>query len=78
MEEFTTQDLIEELQAHYHEVREPGGVTVDEWAKAQNINKENARMQLSRAVDRGLLTKQKARVNGRRMFVCYKAIAAEE
>ena len=78
MEEFTTQDLIEELQAHYHDERKPGGVTVAEWAEAQNITKSHAGMQLSRLLDEGMLTKQKARVDGRRIFVFYKVTSANE
>ena len=71
-EEFTTEDLIAELKAHYHQERKPGGVTVAEWASAQDITKNNAGMQLSRLLDEGILTKQKARVNGHRVFVYYK------
>lgn len=71
-EEFTTEDLIAELQEYYHQERKPGGVTVAEWALAQDITKGNAGMQLSRLLDKGMLTKQKARVNGHRVFVYYK------
>ena len=77
-EEFTTEDLIAELQAYHNEERKPGGVTVEEWAEASDINKDQARQQLNRMLDKGLLTKQKARVNGERVFVFYKVTAAEE
>ena len=72
MEEFTTQDLIAELQIYYNEERKPGGVTAIEWGEAQGTTPECARMQLQRMLDDGVLTKEKARVDGRRMFVYYK------
>jgi len=76
MEEFTTQDLIAELQA-YHEPmpdRREGGVTISEWAQAQNISIRLAQKQLDELVERGMLFKEFARTSPQgRGYVYYKA-----
>ena len=72
MEIFTTKDLIKELQAYVNEERELGGVTVAEWAEAQGVTHDYARKQLAKMIGDGILTRKKARVDGRRTFVYYK------
>jgi predicted transcriptional regulator len=71
-EEFTTADLIDELQAYVNEERPPGGVTVNEWAKAECCSKNLASARLLFLVEEGVLTRVKARVDGRRRWVYYK------
>jgi len=74
VEEFTTQDLIEELQAYCkRDERKPGGVTITEWAEAQGLRRDNARIQLKRMCDEGVLFREKPRVDGTPTFVYYKA-----
>ena len=76
MENFTTQDLIEELQ-QYHQptpARREGGVTIGEWAKAQNISIRLAGKQLDELVEQGMLVKEFARTSPQgRGYVYYKA-----
>ena len=75
--EFDTNDLIKELQEYAGGgERKPGGVTVWEWADAQNVSFANATNQLSQLFRDGILTRRKYRTNGSRMvFVYYKASA---
>ena len=75
-EEFTTADLIDELQEYVDEERKPGGVTPNEWAIAQGTSLQNARNYLDSLVLKGMMVKRKARVDGRRRFVYYKATPA--
>ena len=75
MEEFTTQDLIAELQAYHQPTpeRREGGVTISEWAKAQNISLRLATAQLDELVEQGVLVKEFARLSAQgRGFVYYK------
>ncbi len=73
-EEFTTADLIDELQAYVGGgEREPGGVTVDEWAETQGISRHNAQQVLYGMFKEGKLTRRKHRVAGPLVFVYYKA-----
>ena len=73
MEEFTTADLIAELKEHYYQDRRPGGVTANEWAEVQDITESTARGQLNKLAKGGILTKEKARAEGRIKWVYYKA-----
>ncbi len=73
-EEFTTADLIDELQAYVGGgEREPGGVTACEWAKAEGVSENNAGTTLGKLFKAGKLTRRKYRVEGRAVFVYYKA-----
>ncbi len=72
-EEFTTADLIDELQAYVGGgEREPGGVTTEEFAEAQGIDENNGGNTLRKLFKDGKLTRRKYRVNGRMTFVYYK------
>ena len=76
METFTTQDLIAELQEYQQPIpdRREGGVTLTEWAKAQNISVRLAQKQLDEFVEQGKLIKEYARTSPQgRGFVYYKA-----
>ena len=58
MEEFTTQDLIEELQAYAPprlSIRKEGGVTSTEFAEKQGISRRTARKWLNQKVDEGVM-----------------------
>ena len=74
--EFTTADLIKELHAYINEDRKPGGVSVREWAEAEEITTQHACNQLGKLLEEGSLTRAKARVDGRRCWVYYKATPA--
>ena len=60
MESFTTQDLIAELQEYNppRAVRREGGLTVVDWAEAQNISTRQALVELDKLVDDGALVKE--------------------
>ena len=73
--DFTTEDLINELQAYHQPVadRRPGGVTATEWAEAQNISESIARKQLKQLAADGVLIKEHCRLAPRAMgYVYYK------
>ncbi len=72
-EEFTTADLIDELQAYVNDERAPGGVTAKEWANVKGVAVTTASNELLDLMVRGVLTRRKYRVNGHRQFVYYKA-----
>ena len=74
MENFTTADLIAELQ-QYHLTAVPrreGGVTIIEWAQAQGISDTAARKQLKKLVAKGVLEREWTLDGGNRMFVYYR------
>jgi hypothetical protein len=63
-EEFTTEDLIEELQKLHPPIRrrQAGeGVTIMEWSKAQGVGDRRACEQLRNLMQEGKLTRQKMR-----------------
>lgn len=72
-EEFTTADLIDELQAYIANERPPGGVTAKEWAKEKEVTEQCAGGHLRALMDKGVLTRRKYSVDGHRIFVYYKA-----
>lgn len=74
MEEFTTQDLIAELQQYHRTAapRRPGGVTIDEWSEAQDISDTMARKQLQKLLKRGILERVWTLDNGSRFWVYYR------
>lgn len=76
-EEFTTDDLIAELQEHIPPilVRKPGGVTCKEWAIAQSINSSTAHTQLIELVEKGILYRERARGESKPFWVYYKVKA---
>ena len=74
-ETFTTQDLITELQQHIqiYAPRREGGITIMEWAEAQEISDTAARNQLKKLIARGILEREWAITqDGIRMWVYYK------
>ena len=62
--DFTTEDLIQELQQYHQPIpdRRPGGVTVLEWAESQNISDKFARKQLRQLVADGVLVEEFCRL----------------
>ncbi len=72
-EDFDTNDLLAELQAYVNNERRPGGVTRAEWAENQGIHANRAGGELTKLVEDGVLIREKYRVDGRKMFVYYKA-----
>ena len=76
MEEFTNQDLIEELQDYYGPPtpdRREGGITILEWAEIQNISDKKATKQLNRKVDEGKMVREWMRLGPHaRGWVYYK------
>ncbi len=74
METFTTQDLIEELQQHQLTAvpRREGGVTIIEWAQAQEVSETAARKQFRKLMNKGILEREWTLDCGNRMFVYYK------
>ena len=75
MTDFTTEDLIQELQAYHQPMqdRRPGGVTVIEWAESQNISDKRARKQLRQLVADGVLVEEHCRLAPNAQgFVYYK------
>ena len=77
METFTTQDLINELQAHQQPIveRQEGGITIQEWAIAQGISDTAARMQLKKMVEAGVLFREWGMCDdGERRLIYYKTV----
>lgn len=80
MEKFTTEDLIEELRQYHQPLadRKDGGITVQEWADAQNVSEKLAARQLKKLMEDGVLvrewSKQKAHSLG---WVYYKKTRPE-
>jgi predicted transcriptional regulator len=77
MESFTTQDLIEELQQYQQTAtpRREGGVTIIEWAEAQNpsISDTASRKQLKKLMDQGIIEREwSVCPDGIRRWVYYK------
>jgi predicted transcriptional regulator len=75
MESFTTQDLIEELQQYQQTAtpRREGGVTIDEWAEAQDISDTAARKQLEKLMKQGVIEREwSVCPDGIRRWVYYK------
>ena len=75
METFTDQDLIDELQKYHQpaQQRREGGVTQQEWARAQDIDPRTAGDQLNEMMDNGILCRKRQRCeDGRFRFVYYK------
>jgi predicted transcriptional regulator len=74
METFTTQDLIAELQEYQLTAvpRREGGVTINEWAQAQEISETAARKQLRRLMTEGILEREWTLDGGNRMYVYYR------
>ena len=70
-QEFTTEDLIAELQEYWDEDRDPGGVTTKEFAEAEGCTTETARGRLN-ALLKTKLERRKARVKGHKVWVYYK------
>jgi predicted transcriptional regulator len=73
---FTTQDLIDELQAYHKPTaeRREGGVSAAEWAEAQNISTKTARKELKKMMDDGLLVREKTWLAPRAIgWVYYRA-----
>ena len=75
MEEFTTQDLIEELQRYHPPIEErTGGVTQQEWAKSQGIRPRSGGDLLNEMLDEGILYRLRQRcADGIVRYVYYKA-----
>ena len=71
MANFTTEDLIAEIQEYLSEDRDPGGVTVGEFAEAQETSRQTASAQLNNLLGTKL-ERRKFRVDGRRCWVYYK------
>ncbi len=74
MESFTTEDLIAELQ-QYHQTAVPrreGGVTIAEWAEAQEFSETAARKQFKKLMAKGILEREWTLDGGNRMYVYYK------
>ena len=74
-ETYTTQDLINELQAHQQPIieRQEGGITHQEWADAQGISDTAGRSQLKKMMAEGLLTRELQMCNdGNRRYVYYR------
>ena len=76
METFTDQDLIAELQEFCPPMKErtEGGITRQEWAKAQGLDPRSAGNQLNKMVDKGLLWRERQRCeDGIVRLVYYKS-----
>ena len=75
MEEFTTQDLIAELQA-FHPPRpqfREGGLTIAAWAEAQNISEKSAAKELEIMQEEGTLFREWAQIKKHSLgWVYYK------
>jgi uncharacterized phage protein gp47/JayE len=74
-EEFTTEDLVRELQAHQQPIieRQEGGITHQEWAIAQGVSDTAGRNQLKKMMAEGLLTREWQMCgDGNRRYVYYK------
>jgi len=73
-QEYSTADLIAEVVNHTGGgERPPGGVSVSEYATAEEIRTNSANMILTELFKEGMLTRRKYRVGGKLVFVYYKA-----
>ncbi|MHC4196084.1 MAG: hypothetical protein ACYSQZ_09150 [Planctomycetota bacterium] len=74
-EEFTAEDLLEELQQFHSPIseRREGGITAGEYAKAQGCSRKTARRRLNEFVDEGLLIKERCKMLQGRVYVYYRA-----
>ncbi len=74
METFTDQDLIAELQQYQPPVENrTGGITQEEWSKAQNVDIWRASRQLNKFLEEGkVIVKRQRCEDGRIRNVYYK------